>query len=84
MTRNFFLAALASLLAATSVLAVPAPKEMQLFLLLGQSNMSDRGRVEAQDNVASIDEAMGREMSRLMKYSANSILITMEHSPRIF
>ena len=51
MTRRFFLSASASLLAVTSVFADPAPKEMKLFLLIGQSNMAGRGKVEAQDKV---------------------------------
>lgn len=49
MTRRLFLSAFASLLAATSVFADPAPKQMKLFLLIGQSNMAGRGKVEAQD-----------------------------------
>jgi hypothetical protein len=49
MTRYLFLTCLASLLAATSVFADPAPENMKLFLLIGQSNMAGRGKVEEQD-----------------------------------
>jgi hypothetical protein len=34
-----------------SAFADPAPKEMKLFLLIGQSNMAGRGKVEPQDKV---------------------------------
>ena len=51
MTRRFCLTALATLLAAASSFAEPAPKQMKLFLLIGQSNMAGRGKVEAQDKV---------------------------------
>lgn len=51
MTKPFFLTALAGLLAAASLYAEPAPKDMKLFLLIGQSNMAGRGKVEAQDKV---------------------------------
>lgn len=49
MTRRLFTTLLASLLAATSAFAEPAPKDMKLFLLIGQSNMAGRGKVEPQD-----------------------------------
>jgi len=51
MTRNVCLAALSTLLASGFAFAAPAPKEMKLFLLIGQSNMAGRGKVEAQDKV---------------------------------
>jgi len=51
MTRKICLVALTALLASASVFAEPAPKQMKLFLLIGQSNMSGRGKVEAQDQV---------------------------------
>lgn len=51
MIRNICLVALTTLLATASVFADPAPKQMKLFLLIGQSNMSGRGKVEAQDKV---------------------------------
>ncbi len=51
MTKRIFLSAFASLLAVTSIFAEPAPKQMKLFLLIGQSNMAGRGKVEAQDQV---------------------------------
>lgn len=51
MTRNMFKVALATLVATTTVFAEPAPKPMKLFLLIGQSNMAGRGKVEAQDQV---------------------------------
>lgn len=51
MTRNFCMVALTTLLATASTFAEPAPKPMKLFLLIGQSNMSGRGKVEAQDKV---------------------------------
>lgn len=51
MTRPLFLATLAGLFAAASLCAEPAPKDMKLFLLVGQSNMAGRGKVEAQDKV---------------------------------
>ncbi len=51
MTRNFCSVALTVLLATASVFAEPAPKQMKLFLLIGQSNMAGRGKVEAQDQV---------------------------------
>jgi hypothetical protein len=38
---------------ATSARPASAPSGMQLFLLAGQSNMAGRGKVEAQDSVAS-------------------------------
>jgi hypothetical protein len=51
MTRRLLLSACASLLAATSIFADPAPKQLKLFLLIGQSNMAGRGKVEAQDTM---------------------------------
>ncbi len=51
MTRKICLVALTTLLASASVFAEPAPKQMKLFLLIGQSNMAGRGKVEAQDQV---------------------------------
>jgi hypothetical protein len=51
MTRRFFASAIATLLSAVSTFAEPAPKPMKLFLLIGQSNMSGRGKVEAQDKL---------------------------------
>lgn len=41
MIKNFCLIALATLLAAAPVFADPAPKQMKLFLLLGQSNSNN-------------------------------------------
>lgn len=49
--RHFYLAALTTVLACTSTLADPAPNSMKLFLLIGQSNMAGRGKVEPQDQV---------------------------------
>jgi hypothetical protein len=51
MTRKLFFATLASLVAVTSAFAQDAPKDMKLFLLIGQSNMAGRGKVEDQDKV---------------------------------
>lgn len=51
MTRPLFTTLLACLLAATCGFAEPAPKDMKLFLLIGQSNMAGRGKVEPQDQV---------------------------------
>lgn len=51
MTRRLSLTVLATLLAAVSAFAEPAPKQMKLFLLIGQSNMAGRGKVEEQDKV---------------------------------
>jgi hypothetical protein len=51
MTKPLFLTAIAGLIAATSLFAEPAPKDMRLFLLIGQSNMAGRGKVEEQDKV---------------------------------
>jgi Carbohydrate esterase, sialic acid-specific acetylesterase len=51
MTRRLCFAAFAFLIAASSSFADPAPKDMKLFLLIGQSNMAGRGKVEAQDLV---------------------------------
>lgn len=51
MPRCFIPTAITILLAAASAIAEPAPKQMKLFLLIGQSNMAGRGKVEAQDTV---------------------------------
>jgi hypothetical protein len=51
MTRKFFIALFASWLFAVPTFAQDAPKDMKLFLLIGQSNMAGRGKVEAQDQV---------------------------------
>lgn len=51
MTRRLCFSVVAFLLAASSSFADPAPKDMKLFLLIGQSNMAGRGKVEAQDQV---------------------------------
>lgn len=51
MIRRLSLTALTTLLAAATAFAEPAPKQMKLFLLIGQSNMAGRGKVEAQDKV---------------------------------
>lgn len=51
MTRKLFITAIASLIAVTSSFAQDAPKDMKLFLLIGQSNMAGRGKVEEQDKV---------------------------------
>lgn len=51
MTRKFFIAAFASWIVAAPAFAQDAPKDMKLFLLIGQSNMAGRGKVEAQDQI---------------------------------
>ncbi len=51
MTRKLFLTAIASLIVSAPVFAQEAPKNMKLFLLIGQSNMAGRGKVEEQDKV---------------------------------
>lgn len=51
MTRRIILSVLSTLFFASSVFADPAPKDMKLFLLIGQSNMSGRGKIEEQDKV---------------------------------
>ncbi len=51
MTRKLFITALASLIAGISAFAQDAPKNMKLFLLIGQSNMAGRGKIEEQDKV---------------------------------
>lgn len=51
MTRPLFTTLFACLLTATCGFAEPAPKDMKLFLLIGQSNMAGRGKVEPQDQV---------------------------------
>ncbi len=42
---------LVSFIYPTSVFAQEAPKDMKLFLLIGQSNMAGRGKIEEQDKV---------------------------------
>ena len=49
MFRRSILLSLAGLLSIASAHATPAPADMELFLLIGQSNMAGRGKVEAQD-----------------------------------
>lgn len=51
MTRKIFIAAFASWVFAAPAFAQDTPKDMKLFLLIGQSNMAGRGKVEAQDQV---------------------------------
>jgi hypothetical protein len=51
MTRRLILSAITLLFSASSSFADPAPKDMKQFLLIGQSNMAGRGKVEAQDQV---------------------------------
>jgi hypothetical protein len=51
MIRRFFLSASAVLLATSSAFAEPAAPQKKLFLLIGQSNMAGRGKVEPQDKV---------------------------------
>jgi hypothetical protein len=51
MTRNLFAAAIACFIALTCSHAQDAPKNMKLFLLIGQSNMAGRGKIEEQDKV---------------------------------
>lgn len=51
MSRNFLITAITSIITATSSFAQEAPKDMKLFLLIGQSNMAGRGKVEEQDKV---------------------------------
>lgn len=51
MKRCLCFAAFAFILAASSSFADPVPKDMKLFLLIGQSNMAGRGKIEAQDQV---------------------------------
>jgi Carbohydrate esterase, sialic acid-specific acetylesterase len=51
MLRRSHLVTLAGLISFAFVQAAPAPKDMELFLLVGQSNMAGRGKVEAQDQV---------------------------------
>ena len=51
MTQSLFPTLFACLLAASGALADLAPAQMKLFLLIGQSNMAGRGKVEPQDQV---------------------------------
>ncbi len=51
MTCKFLIAAMVSLIVGASAFAQEAPKDMKLFLLIGQSNMAGRGKVEEQDKV---------------------------------
>lgn len=51
MTRKFLITAMVSLIAGASAFAQEAPKDMKLFLLIGQSNMAGRGKVEEQDKI---------------------------------
>lgn len=51
MPRPLFLTVLACLIASASAHAEAAPQKMKLFLLMGQSNMAGRGKVEEQDKV---------------------------------
>lgn len=51
MTRKLFITAMLSLISGASAFAQEAPKDMKLFLLIGQSNMAGRGKVEPQDQV---------------------------------
>lgn len=55
MTRKRFIISLASLIALTCSHAQEAPKNMKLFLLIGQSNMAGRGKIEEQDKVTNPD-----------------------------
>jgi hypothetical protein len=51
MKRKLHAAIILVLAMALPLLAEPAPAQMKLFLLIGQSNMSGRGKVEPQDQV---------------------------------
>jgi len=51
MRNPIFLSLIAFLLAGSFAQADPAPGSMKLFLLIGQSNMAGRGKVEPQDQV---------------------------------
>jgi len=53
MTCKFLIAAMVSLIVGASAFAQEAPKDMKLFLLIGQSNMAGRGKVEEQDKIES-------------------------------
>jgi hypothetical protein len=55
MTRKRFIISLASLIALTCSHAQEAPQNMKLFLLIGQSNMAGRGKIEEQDKVTNPD-----------------------------
>lgn len=55
MTRKRFIISLASLIALTCSHAQEAQKNMKLFLLIGQSNMAGRGKIEEQDKVTNPD-----------------------------
>jgi|694.fasta_scaffold20431_6 hypothetical protein len=51
MTHRFFIAAMVSLIVGASAFAQETSKDMKLFLLIGQSNMAGRGKIEEQDKV---------------------------------
>ena len=51
MNRKIIITALASLIFVAPAFAQEAPKDMKLFLLIGQSNMAGRGKIEEQDKV---------------------------------
>lgn len=51
MKRKLLLVVLGCLISVISAFAQEAPKDMKLFLLIGQSNMAGRGKVEEQDKV---------------------------------
>lgn len=55
MTRKRFIISLAFLIALTCSHAQEAQKNMKLFLLIGQSNMAGRGKIEEQDKVTNPD-----------------------------
>jgi hypothetical protein len=55
MTRKRFIISLASLIALTCSHAQEAPQNMKLFLLIGQSNMAGRGKIEEQDKATNPD-----------------------------
>jgi hypothetical protein len=55
MVRKSLFSSLLALVAFVSAQADPAPDDMHLFLLIGQSNMAGRGKVEAQDQVENPD-----------------------------
>lgn len=51
MNKKLIVAAFASWIVVASVFAQEAPRDMKLFLLIGQSNMAGRGKIEEQDKV---------------------------------
>lgn len=55
MTRKRFIISLASFIALTCSHAQEAPQNLKLFLLIGQSNMAGRGKIEEQDKVTNPD-----------------------------